>query len=114
MAVSPKKDISIRPDGVINLLVGEGATHSDLCLAGGFTLACWSDEISLRTSPPERISGFVSVCATPSDSWGGNRVIIGVAPGTCLFFVELGTLGDDLLIPPEYFQSRLIQVNVTE
>ena len=114
VAVSPKKDISIRPDGVINLLVGEGATHSDLCLAGGFTLACWSDEISLRTSPPERISGFVSVCATPSDSWGGNRVIIGVAPGTCLFFVELGTLGDDLLLPPEYFQSRLIQVNVTE
>ena len=112
VAVSPKKDISIRPDGVINLLVGEGATHSDLCLAGGFTLACWSDEISLRTSPPERISGFVSVCATPSDSWGGNRVIIGVAPGTCLFFVELGTLGDDLLLPPEYFQSRLIQVNV--
>ena len=116
VTVSPKKDISLKPDGVVNLLIGESVSENDLCRAGGFSLDC-SDGGAQKTVfnfPPERISGFASICKTPSfsDSWDSG-VIVGVAPGTCFFSVKIAPWfdGDDEPTERE-FQERLMQVNI--
>ena len=115
VTVSPKNDLSLKPDGVVNLFVGESVGENDLCRAGGFSLDCSEGEAqkTLFNFPPERISGFASICKTPSfsDSW--DSVIVGVAPGTCFFLVKIAPwpAGDDEPTEDE-FQERLIQVNV--
>ena len=112
VTVSPKKDISLKPDGVVNLFVSEDADDYDFCLAGGFSLDClsWPQKFMGRF-PPERISGFASICEFPSGSPGS--VIVGAAPGTCFFSVRMAPWsgGDDEPTEAEY-QERLIQVNV--
>jgi hypothetical protein len=113
VTVSPKKDISLKPDGVVNLFVSEGADDYDFCLAGGFSLDCSKGGAQkfMGRFPPERISGFASICEFPSGSPGS--VIVGAAPGTCFFSVRMAPWsgGDDEPTEAEY-QERLIQVNV--
>tara|TARA_B100000586_G_scaffold162912_1_gene118750 strand:+ start:42 stop:2330 length:2289 start_codon:yes stop_codon:yes gene_type:complete len=113
VTVSPKKDISLKPDGVVNLFVGESVDRNDLCLAGGFSLDCFEQHGVQKFIPRslDRISGFASICEIPSASSGS--LIVGASPGTCFFSVGMAPWsgGDDEPTEAEY-QERLIQVNV--
>ena len=115
VTVSPKKDISLslKADGVVNLLVGKSVSENYLCQAGHFSLDCSEGPLQkiLFYYPPERILGYTSICETPLD--GFPEAIIGVAPGTCFFSVKIAPYspGDDNPTEDE-FQERLIQVNV--
>lgn len=116
--VSPKKDISIKPNTVINLFVGEGVDLSSLCDLANFELDCGSkygEQKVIVDGKPERLSGPASVCEVPTfpkSYYVG--AIVGVSPGTCTFVLNLNSFTGPNTLSEDAVQNRIVQINVQQ